>query len=112
MRGVGYSLFNSVWLYRMMTMASCTPGHLSGAILGIYAVLCAQIDSTSQSALGYINIPCLGERATLDLSALATGSFVVAKPRAALVWGGKHSPKATVGRSRRRLDWAPRGVWE
>lgn len=43
MRDVEYSLFNYVWLYRMMTMASCTPGHLSGAILGIYAVLRAQI---------------------------------------------------------------------
>ena len=59
MRGVGYSLFNYVWLYRMMAMASCTPGRLSGTILGIYAVLCAQTDSTSQSALGTLTSPDL-----------------------------------------------------
>lgn len=48
MRGVGYSFFNYVWLYRMMTMVSCTPGHLSGAVWGIYAILCVQTDSISQ----------------------------------------------------------------
>lgn len=43
MRDVGYSLFNYVWLYRTTAIAACTPGHLSGAILGIYAALCAQM---------------------------------------------------------------------
>lgn len=57
MGDAGYTLFNYVWLYRMMTMASCIPGHPSGAILGIYAVLCAQTDSTSQSALGTLTSP-------------------------------------------------------
>lgn len=59
MRVVGYSLFNYVWLYRMTTMVSCTPGHLSGAVWGIYAILCVQTDSTSQSVLGTSTFPVL-----------------------------------------------------
>lgn len=65
-------------------MAFCTPGHLSGAILGIYAVLRAQI-----ALLKVHWVYSLGKRATLDLSALATGSCVVAKP--VLPWCGEGS---------------------
>lgn len=52
MRDVGYSLVSYVCLSRMMAMASGTPGHLSGAVWGIYAILCVQTDSTPQSELG------------------------------------------------------------
>lgn len=79
MRDVGYSLFNYVWLYRMTTVVSCTPGHLSGAVWGIYAILCVQRDSTSQSALGTSTFPVL-VGGWLALPALATGSCVVAQP--------------------------------
>lgn len=59
MRDVGFSLFNYGWLYRMTTMVSCTPGHPSGAVWGIYAILCVHTDSTSRSALRTPTFPVL-----------------------------------------------------
>lgn len=62
MRHVRYSLFNSVWLYRMTwwdDMVSCAPGQLSGVVWGIYAIVYEQTDSTPQSALGASAFPVL-----------------------------------------------------
>lgn len=57
-----------------------------------------------------VNIPLLGEMATLDLPSPATGSHVAAQP--VMPWSEEgDTSKAMVARSRGRLGWAPRGVW-
>lgn len=58
----------------------------------------------------YVNNPSLGELAALNVTSLATGSYVAAQP--VMLWseeGG--TSKAMVGRNRGRLGWAPCGVW-